>query len=212
MKKFIIRLYAAHDADLIYASCNPCITFSNFICMALTCFIKNEPLDTALWEKEYEISSIRSKQITLYLDETKDAPVIDLLNSASCINSLVKGILRLYLTHVCGLKTISKVYLSGKISNSDKNELKPKKNPNALLPKTQKSDASPTESVSLPNNSETVPKENISNTTKEEASPEPVNSTAEEEGSNDVITYTASNDSEGIDVNAESKLFGFLQY
>lgn len=209
MKKFIIRLYAAHDADLIYASCNPCITFSNFIRMALTCYIRNEPLDTALWEKEYEISSIRSKQITLYLDETKDSPVIALLESASCINSLVKGILRLYLIHICGLKTINKVFLSGRISN--KNELKPKENSTALLPKSKKSDV-PTEPVSLPNDSETAPKENIFDKEKEKDALEPVNPASGEEISNDIIAHTASGDSEGIDVDAENKLFGFMQY
>lgn len=212
MKRFIIRLYAAHDADLIYASCNPCITFSNFVCTALTCFVNQEPLDTSLWEKKYEVNSIRSKQITLYLNETKDAPIIALLNSSSCINALVKGILRLYLTQVCGPKTISDIYLSDKVTIpvaiTNKVESKPKKNPNAA-PTKEEIILPPVEPAVLPDSTETTPTESSPDKAKESAVSKPTDSAPAADDPDD-ITHTASGELDKLDPSSRNALKSFF--
>lgn len=150
-KKYIIRLYATHDADLIYASCNPYIPFPYFVRKALTCFFNQEPLDTSLWEKEFPIKEIRSKQIMLYLDEKENARIIAMLESSSCINALVKSILRFYLAPVCIPRTISDVFTSGAVKIRDKEEPKPKKNPNKIPAKIKETATSPVQPDVSPN-------------------------------------------------------------
>lgn len=97
-KKFILRLYAVHDKDLIYASFNPCVSFNRYVKTALKSYIANTPIDASVFSYAYELDEWNgaSRTITTYYDSVKDAEFEKFLNSidGNIRNSYLKTILR----------------------------------------------------------------------------------------------------------------------
>lgn len=97
-KKFILRLYAVHDKDLIYASFNPCVSFNRYVKTALKSYVSNIPIDASVFGYAYELDEWNgaSRTITIYYDSVKDAELDKFLNSVdgNIRNSYLKTILR----------------------------------------------------------------------------------------------------------------------
>lgn len=100
-KKFVIRLYATHDIDLLALSYNPSVSFSKIALAAIRGYVRNIPVGDG-WSFNSPVrievpGKISSRQYTIYLDTQSDADVIDYLNSVTSINGILRYAIRYYL-------------------------------------------------------------------------------------------------------------------
>lgn len=100
-RKFVIRLYAEHDMDLILLSHSAVANFSKVAKLSVLAYLRNLPMDNPWANGLSEIvslpESIKMRQFTVYFDEDEDADVINYLNTLNSINGFIKYVLRRYL-------------------------------------------------------------------------------------------------------------------
>ena len=119
-KRVIFRLYATSDLDLLYMSYNPVINFSQIAKSSLKSYADNMPFTNTPFlggESHYSIPhKIVMKEVTLYLDPTKDEKIIKMLSKVNNKTAFIKYVVRYYSykSFFPQRDTVSDIYLADK--------------------------------------------------------------------------------------------------